>query len=753
MSKVELQIYESSMTSAQASTNATDWQQRADQYLLQGDYTQAAYLYEQAIAAEPEVKSHYWHLGLMLLLQGQEAEAQATWLLAMAEGEPEQIEQWTAQLMQVLQIEAQRQEALADCQLAWAIRQHMQEIAPADVNNLLHSIVLSIHLGTFTGENLTAIIELLQAEESAVDSDLLLLVLQKVLNYAPDDPVVLTFTETCLHHAQPPQAFIDVVMFASLKIAYSALRPTLASRFAELCWRREPNHTEVLKQLALFYQDSYQYIQGIDTAIRYYELAKSLVDKIHANHLLVRALMSASGYWEEACSILWIQQELMILLTKKWPKNIKQASNIALFNSLFFFPYVNDDPRNNRFIHNRISRLCHENFETYAKDVVERYRHPPLSHSTRTATQKVLKIGYISHCLRRHSVGWIARWLFQHHDQAHFQIYAYLVSYLSIDDFVQQWFVNNTHRTYRFEMPGAGILEQIHKDKLDILVDLDSITFPSNCEILSTKPAPIQVTWLGWDASGLPTIDYFIADPYVLPDSAQDYYTEKIWRLPNTYVAVDGFEVGVPNLRREQLDIPSDAVIYLVAQKGYKRHLDNVRLQMRIIKEVPNSYLLIKGVADEASSRTFFERVAEEVGVGCDRLRFLPIVAAEEVHRANLGIADVILDTYPYNGATTTLETLWMGIPLVTRVGEQFAARNSYTMMMNVGVTEGIAWSDEEYLEWGVRLGKDEALRQKVAWKLKASRQTAPLWNAKQFTREMEKAYQQMWTTYVEASE
>jgi len=329
-----------------------------------------------------------------------------------------------------------------------------------------------------------------------------------------------------------------------------------------------------------------------------------------------------------------------------------------------------------------------------------------LSQSNRTATQKVLKIGYISHFLRRNSVGWIARWLFQHHTQADFQIYAYLVGYVSVDDFVQQWFVNNTHRIYRFEMPCAEILEQIHKDEIDILVDLDSITFPSMCEVLSTKAAPIQVTWLGWDASGLPTIDYFIADPYVLPDSAQEYYTEKIWRLPNTYVAVDGFEVGVPNLRREQLDIPSDAVIYLVAQKGYKRHLDNVRLQMRIIKEVPNSYLLIKGVADEASSRTFFERVAEEVGVGCDRLRFLPIVAAEEVHRANLGIADVILDTYPYNGATTTLETLWMGIPLVTRVGEQFAARNSYTMMMNVGVTEGIAWSDEEYLEWGVRLGR-----------------------------------------------
>ncbi len=90
-----------------------------------------------------------------------------------------------------------------------------------------------------------------------------------------------------------------------------------------------------------------------------------------------------------------------------------------------------------------------------------------------------------------------------------------------------------------------------------------------------------------------------------------------------------------------------------------------------------------------------------------------------------------------------------MSIP-VTRVGEQFAARNSYTMMMNAGITEGIAWTDEEYIEWGIRLGKDAKLRQEISWKLRQSRQTAPLWNAKQFTCKMEKAYEQMWANYIE---
>ncbi|MBE9234453.1 O-linked N-acetylglucosamine transferase, SPINDLY family protein, partial [Cuspidothrix issatschenkoi LEGE 03284] len=314
------------------------------------------------------------------------------------------------------------------------------------------------------------------------------------------------------------------------------------------------------------------------------------------------------------------------------------------------------------------------------------------------------------------------------------------------NDPLKQWYINNSTQVYKGGIASSDIAEQIYNDEIDILIDLDSITLDISCEIMSLKPAPVQVTWLGWDASGIPTIDYFIADPYVLPAWAQDYYTEKIWRLPHTYIAVDGFEVGVPNIKRDTLDIPSDAVVYLSSQRGYKRHPEIGRLQMKIIKEVPNSYFLLKGFGDSEAMQGFFMQLADEEEVDCSRLRFLPLVTSECIHRANLAIADIVLDTYPYNGATTTLETLWMGIPLVTRVGKQFAARNSYTMMMNVGVTEGISWSDEEYVEWGVRLGKDADLRQKVAWKLKYSRQTSPLWNGKQFTREMEKAYQEMWT-------
>ncbi len=736
------------MTSESALTNLTKWQQQAHPYLVKGDYSYAASLYEQAIDAEPNVKSHYWHLGLMLLLQGQEVEAQTTWFLVMAEGEPEQVELWTEELIQVLQQEATRQEELGDNSVAWSLRQHIREIRPTDINNLLHLIELAIKLGIFTGDELAdlSIIELLNSEQLIeLDADLLLKVLQSILDRFFLHPSALDLAEACLPHIAEPINFLSVLLPASIKIAYTDKCPGLAARFLELHLRLEPKKVEVLRHLSCFYQNAKDYSKGIETAKLCNSLSETLPDKIYGTYLILRGLMSAGGYWEEACAVFQEQESLFLALFKEAPILSSEAVVQRLFNSAYFIPYFRDDSKNNRFIQNQIAQLCQVNVQIYAKEQAERYTQRIVHRKT-----KPLKIGYLSHCLRTHSVGWLARWVFKYHDSERFQVHGYFINSSESNDPLQEWYFHQADQVYRGGMNGLEIAEKIYTDEIDILIDLDSITLDTTCQIMSLKPAPIQVTWLGWDASGIPTVDYFIADPYVLPEAAQDYYVEKIWRLPQTYIAVDGFEVAVPSLRRDQLDIPSDAVVYLCPQRGYKLNSEMARLQLKIIKEVPNSYFLIKGLVDKESTMSFFIQIAEEEGVSTERLRFLPEVSLEATHRANLDIVDIVLDTYPYNGATTTLETLWMCVPLVTRVGQQFAARNSYTMMMNVGVTEGIAWTDEEYVEWGIRLGKDAALRQQISWRLRQSRQTAPLWNAKQFTREMENAYEQMWEKYLE---
>ncbi|EAW36731.1 hypothetical protein [Lyngbya sp. PCC 8106] len=733
-----------------------NWQQQAEQCLLDGDYQQASRLYEAAIETEPDVKSHYWNLGLMLLLQGEEAEAQTSWLFAMAEGEAEEVEQWTTELIQVLQHEAQRREYLEDWAVAWAIRQHIREITPTDINNILNLIALSVLLKTYTGEELTSfgVFDLLQSPSEAedIDSKLLFLVLQEVLNYAPLDSQSLEFTKACLPYVSEQSELIDLLKTTATIISIIHYQAKLAVEFAELAFQLEPENTTVLFLITTLYQKAENLEKGIELAKHCYAALEDLADKVYANHLILRGLMSAGGgYVAEVSSILERHETLVESLIEFNPSELTQEVTMRLFSTLFFPAYLRDEPQVNNKLRQQVAQICQKNIENYADSAVKQYKQKFASRQSIKDPNKPLRIGYLSHCLRNHSVGWLARWLFHHHNQEKFQIYAYLINAKGREDALQDWYVNKADTAHEFPVGSREIPDKISEDEIDILIDLDSITLDVTCEIMAVKPAPVQVTWLGWDASEVQNIDYYIADPYVLPENAQDYYSEKIWRLPQTYIAVDGFEVGVPTLRRDDLNIPGDAVIYLSSQTGYKYHPQTAKMQIHILKAVPNSYFLIKGFKKQDIVKEFFIQLAKDEGVNPDRLIFLSGVPSSIIHRANLAIADVLLDTFPYNGATTTLETLWMEVPMVTRVGQQFASRNSYTMMVNAGINEGIAWTDEEYVEWGIRLGTDEALRQQVTWKLRKSKQTAPLWNGKQFTREMEKAYEQMWQIYLDS--
>ena len=378
------------------------------------------------------------------------------------------------------------------------------------------------------------------------------------------------------------------------------------------------------------------------------------------------------------------------------------------------------------------------------------YSHPLnlklINHKNK---EEKLKVGYIAHTLRSHSVGLLSRWLISHHDRKKFAIYLYLVCQPE-DNITREFFRKKADQVFVSSNIVNDLVTQIEKDQLNILVDLDSFTNNLTSTVISLKPAPIQISWLGMDSNGIPAVDYFMVDNYVLPCEAQQYYEEKLWRLPNSYVAVDGFEIGTADITRSTLGIADDAIIYFNAQNALKRHPDIIHLQMKIIKQVPNSYLLIKGNGDQEILKQLFTQIAREENVDVSRLKFLPRTDTEANHRANLQLADIVLDTFPYNGATTTLETLWLEIPVVTKVGQQFAARNSYTFMINAGIQEGIAYNDTEYIEWGVRLGKDEDLRRQVSWKLRESKKTSPLWNGKKFTEEVEKAYRQMWQIYLE---
>jgi predicted O-linked N-acetylglucosamine transferase (SPINDLY family) len=715
------------------------WQQEAYNYLIEGNYEQVVQFYERTIEAESEVVSNYWYLGLAYLLQQQQELAQTTWFFAMAEGTDSEIAQWTQQLTEILEIEAQRQVSIHDLESNWLIRQNIREINPDEINNLLQLILFSHEVGRFSLDLLIEyeIIDLVaEANLGRVDSEILLKVLVKTLEFPSSD--TLKFLNISLPYANPVESWVTSLIASAIMISDQIGQPDFAVQVLDACLKLDSVNLEVLQYLCLFYDKAGNYLESFKAAKKMFGKSISSVERLLSSYLMTEAFIQAHG-WNDSQGYIQSYKDLMKKVIEENSENIEGNIKFSLVVTPQLLSYVQDNPCENNWFQSKISNLFQKNLIPYK---------PPAPLLIHTKKSRPLRIGYIAHTFRVHSVGWLSRWLFHYHNKENFQTAIYFVNQNSDNAFSNIWFKDKVSFYKDLKTNPQEIAAQIQEDEIDILVDLDSVTSDATCMVMALKPAPVQVTWLGKDASGIPSIDYFMADPYVLPEDAQDYYQETIWRLPQTYIAVDGFETDVPTLRRDHLGIPSDAIVYFTAQNGLKRHPDTVRLQMKILREVKNGHLLVKGRSDETTIQRLFTQLAEEEGINLDRLHFLPMDSNEYIHRANLQIADIILDTFPYNGATTTLEALWVGIPLVTKVGKQFAARNSYAFLMNVGVTEGIAWTDEEYVEWGIRLGCDEVLRKQVAWKLKQSRKISPLWNAKQFTREMENAYQQMWTRY-----
>jgi len=700
--------------------------------------------YETIINEGDTSERHYWYLGLAYLLQGRELDAQATWFTPFEAATELEIVTLTIDLAAVLDRSAAEEFAAYHLDNAWLISQHLRSIDPTHIDNLCRSVLLEIRLERFTPDILAEweATELVENDPpKLVNLELLAELLRSLLIFP--SAATTRFIQACLlNYWIDSNEAIDELSNQILNLAHRIGGNSFLVEILEYCRSLQPQNFHILIILCRLYSDLSQHQQAIDVGRSIDALCTNLLEKIRANYPLINTYLTA-GNWQQADSVFQQYQLLIEEFVDTKYDCLDLTTNLRIIVSNVFLPYIDDRPADHRSLQNQIAKIYLEHNQPHLK-------HYDARSASLVKLPDTIRIGYVGSTLKSHSVGWLCRWLFQYHDRQKFQIFTYCINQNPEDSFYQKFFRDRSDVSYCLVADGERVAAQIRADEIDILIDLDSLTLNITCQVLAAKPAPVQVSWLGWDATGLSTVDYFIADPYVLPDNAQDYYQEKIWRLPQTYLAVNGFEVGIPTLKRQDLGIPADAVVYWSGQRGFKRHPDTVRAQMRIIKGVPNSYFIIKGDTDPTIIQEFFGEIAAEEGVDFDRLRFVGNVADEQTHRANLAIADIVLDTFPYNGATTTLETLWMGIPIVTQVGQQFAARNSYTFMLNAGIEEGIAWSQAEYIEWGIKLGLDRDLRDKIAGKLRSGRTTAPVWNAKQFTLDMEEAYRQMWAIYQE---
>ncbi len=692
----------------------------------------------------------YWQTGVDLALNGDITEAQSTWLVPFLEIDSATHETTiTDSLAKYLDQAADQQNSVGNLENAINLRQFLQELLPQDINNLFQLIHLSVQNQSFEINLLNdwSVITLLEDTEIAsINQKALDQGLKAILEFFQplNIEIITELVAVCLQKSPRLLTTLSLIANETFVLAYQYSRSECSVQILETCLKNSPENLHLSIQCSLSNSavKAGQISKAIQVAQECYEKSRYLTteEQVRASHMRLAVFMD-TGDW---LRIPAIAQEHLLLLHRfieESPNKLLASGTIV--NASYFLNYLYDEPKKMHFLRNEIGKIYTKNLET----VVEREDDHQEIIPKKVG---VLRIGYIASSLRKHSVGWLSRWLFAYHDRQNLEIFLYHVNQQDNDPFNHKFFRDKAHFSSYCDTNVEQIVNQIKQDEIDILVDLDSLSFSTTYEVMCHRPAPVQVTWLGWDASGCPAIDYYIADPYVLPSNADEYYTAQIWRLPHTYLAIDGFESDVPRRKRADYDLPEDAIVYLCNQKSYKHHPDILRLQLQIIKSVPNSYLLIKLRTRGDGLIESYQALLDEVGIDMNQLRFLIRDDDEYSHRANLTLADVVLDTFPYNGATTTLETLWMNVPMVTKVGEAFVARNSYTFMTNAGLTEGIAWTDEEYVDWGIRLGTDSDLRQQVRGKLLTSRKTSPLWNAQQFTKDMESAYQSMWQKHLE---
>lgn len=391
---------------------------------------------------------------------------------------------------------------------------------------------------------------------------------------------------------------------------------------------------------------------------------------------------------------------------------------------------VSDDPR----VHQQSARVFMASIEPSPAQPLwtgERYKH------------QRIRVAYLSADFRDHATAYLAARLFELHDTQRFEVM--LVSY---------WRAENDEMRQRLEQAPVALLdadtmsdrevaEWIHGQQIDIAVDLMGLAGRARPNVLAHRPAPIQVNWLGYPATmGASHIDYLVADRITIPPEHALFYEEHVVRLPESYqVNDDTRPVTLATPTREQVGLPDKAFVFCCFNKHTKILPPVFDVWARLLRAVPGSVLWLFGNDDEAN--TNLRREAERRGVEGTRLIFAS-TASQPEHLARHRLADLALDTLPYNAHTTASDALWAGLPMVTCSGRSFASRVGASLLHAVGLPELVTRSLGEYetlaLELAINPGRLHALRQH----LHVGRSRHPLFDSARFTHHLECAFTTM---------
>jgi predicted O-linked N-acetylglucosamine transferase (SPINDLY family) len=360
---------------------------------------------------------------------------------------------------------------------------------------------------------------------------------------------------------------------------------------------------------------------------------------------------------------------------------------------------------------------------------------PPFDSSE---TNRRIKIGYYSSDFHAHATAILMAGLFEHHDRAKFEIFAF-----SFGPDGSDALSNRIRSSFdRFidvrDLSDRAITAYSREIGIDIAIDLKGFTQDSRTGIFAERAAPIQINFLGFPGSmGAPYIDYIIGDPYVIPKALECHYTERVLRMPHCYQPNDRLrELKFAQQTREMHELPEDSIVLCCFNNNYKITPEIFSVWMKILANFPHTVLWLLKDNPVAEQNLIKEATAR--GIDPKRLIFANRVSTTE-HLARHQCADLFLDTYPCNAHTTASDALWVGLPLVTCSGNSFASRVAGSLLCAVGLESLVTQSIEEYESKIVLLLNNPDQLTQLRQKLEADRLIAPLFDTARYTKDFEK--------------
>lgn len=475
-----------------------------------------------------------------------------------------------------------------------------------------------------------------------------------------------------------------------------------------------------------------------DRKVTYYNLAMiyERTDRVHkARDFYQKAYMLDPEFYEALAALV-----PTLMVECDWPslkvfgKKLDQSkSEPGLLNLARHM-----DPKNNLKVAKRWAKY----FDKIAKGAGITF-----GFDRKKRVGKRIKIGYLSCDFYYHATAQLMLKMFSVHNRKKFEIFTYSYGPDDKSFYRKKIEKDSEHFVDLSGVSDVDAAKKINSDEIDILIELKGYTRDARTPIAALKPAPIQVSWLGFPGTtGSNYINYIIADKVVLPTGDQKYFSERPVYLPCYQINNNSQRISSRKFTRKNFGLPEEGVILASFNSTYKLNQTTFNSWMRIMKRVPLATLWL--LSDNPETKKNLRMEAKKSGVNPKRIVFCPSMPKEE-HLARIRLADICLDTFVYNGHTTTSDCLWAGVPVITLKGKHFASRVSASLLTSIGLTELITTDSKEYEDLAVKLAKSPEQIKNIKDKIEKNKLSKDLFNTQKFVKNLENAYISMWHNYI----